>query len=409
MKIIVNEKIKLNKRERYLLILLGTIIFFYFFQKTIFAVQKERIRKLEKQKNKYQEENIEIDKILNEKEKIKENSIRLSREKDRIYIQYFSSLEQSQIIYVLDELLNESKLKILDINFSKPELETENGVSINTMNISILFKGNYEYIIECLKKIKSNPKKILITNIIINSENDDILTGEIGLKLYSLENILNVKENTVSMNSNLNSERKNPFSPIKKNDEGMEILVEDNLINSEEENKIYMDDIVKKSGNNSKVNKNIFNNIQYVQKEYIKEYIPETKSSEGKEKTEKKPEEQKKYKDNSSKYEKQFYIDLSKRNIIINCSENDMIFWIYSCDNLDTKIKLVFLDNKGNKIYIESFEKVTSNEWKCVEFKFPENKFSYPLKLDKIYFELENNIDKSNFIFIDGIDIKNWD
>lgn len=404
----MEKKMRLNKREKDLLILLGIIITFCFFQRKIFPHQTQEILKLEEQKLKYEKEIINMLNILDEKEKIKANSIRMNREKDRAGLQYFSNLEQSQIIYLLDSVLNECKLKILDINFSQPEIEElSNNISIRAMNLSISYRGSYEELLECLNKIKNSPKKFLITNLIIDREDKYILMGEIQLKVYSIENIFDEKDNISVMNATLNSDRKSPFESLQEFDDNKDENIEDgldNIINKEvhtDEDTITFD--------NDKTNNTDRNEI--IQRRDLPEgrnEVSDDKSKKDNGKNKEKPKEKEKPSKTKeeSKEKNNLYLDFSNKDIKVDSPKSDVGFWLYSHNISTIKLKLSFIDQEKKKAYIEKSCVVSENGWNYLEVEVLESTFSYPLKLDKMYFECESNDKNFRFIFIDDINIQ---
>lgn len=404
----MKKKMRLNKREKDLLMLLGIIITFCFFQRKIFPHQKQEILKLEEQKLKYEKEIINMLNILDEKEKIKANSIRMNREKDRAGLQYFSKLEQSQIIYLLDSILNECKLKILDINFSQPEIEElTNNIFYKTMNLSISYKGSYEELLEYLNKIRNSPKKFLITNFTINREDKEILVGEIGLKVYSMENIFDEKDNISVMNAALNPDRKSPFDSLQEFDDNKDENIEDgldNIINKE----VYTDEDTI-NFDNYKTNNTDRNEI--IQRNDLPERRNEvsddkSKKDNGKNKEKPKKEEKPSKTKEESKEKNNLYLDFSNKDIKVDSPKSDVGFWLYSHNISTIKLKLSFIDQEKKKAYIEKSCVVSENGWSYLEVEVLESIFSYPLKLDKMYFECESNDKNFSFIFIDDINIQ---
>ena len=75
---------------------------------------------------------------------------------------YFSNLDQPEIIYLLNEILDNEELDVLDINFNRPSEEQINDLMVKTMNITIPYRGSYgDY--SNYKGVDLSPKKILIS------------------------------------------------------------------------------------------------------------------------------------------------------------------------------------------------------------------------------------------------------
>lgn len=403
----IKDRIRLNKNEKRLLIILFSIILLCFFNRTILINQKRKIVRLEEQKNKYEEESINAVNILKEKDKVNKNSIRLGREKNRIALQYFSCLEQSEIIYLLDDVLKKCKIEIFDIDFSAPKFEMINGISIKSMDLSISYQGTYEELLHSLNKIINSPKKILINSLVVDRESDNVLIGEIELKVYSLEGILNEAKLGRRMTLILNPERKDPFLSFYEDSEENKEKYEDELQNSANEKEIHEDEMP----TDFNIDKNYNDDMDYgdYERENTKKVttIKKTKKVDKKKenKKEKRVEEKPKNKDDYSVVEDRngVYLDLRERNINMDCSKTNIEFWLYSYNDSSLKLELSFLDEEKKEISMEVYKSINSEEWNHIKIKPPKESFTYPLKLDKMYFEFDGGDNDFSFILIDGM------
>lgn len=162
------KKMNLSKNEKYLLVLLGVVVVFWIFNRFIFTSQRNNLQSFKDKKIEYEEKAVENSGILAREKGINEDFISLNREKDTLLLEYFPKLDQSQIIFLLNEILDDSNLEISNLNFSEPQIEEIRGIPINTMDISIPYKGKYGDLLKLMNKIEKSPRKLLITNLIID-------------------------------------------------------------------------------------------------------------------------------------------------------------------------------------------------------------------------------------------------
>src|SRR5690606_34991332 len=105
----------------------------------------------------------------------KENEINkeweaLNQEKKRIVSRYFPKLDQAQIIYLLNSLIEDEKISTMDLNFSRAEFEDIGGFQVKNMGISIPYSGSYEGVINVINRLKESPRKILLSNISMDTD-----------------------------------------------------------------------------------------------------------------------------------------------------------------------------------------------------------------------------------------------
>ncbi len=82
----------------------------------------------------------------------------IQRKKTILSNKYFSKIDQPQVIYLLNDLLDNEDLNVLDISFSKPKEEFIDGLNVNTMDVYIPYRANYEGLVNTIKAITLSPK-----------------------------------------------------------------------------------------------------------------------------------------------------------------------------------------------------------------------------------------------------------
>ncbi len=129
-------------------------------------------------------------KQYNKKEdNIKKEWEMLHRERDEILKNYFPVLDQAQIIYLLNDLIVDDRVNISDLNFANPSEEKLGEMAVQNMSISLPYSGSYDGTMNIIKSLGSSPRRIVVDNLTMDREGDSNLSGNITLKIYSLEGI----------------------------------------------------------------------------------------------------------------------------------------------------------------------------------------------------------------------------
>lgn len=218
---------KISKREKILLYILGALLIAVGYYKFIFSSGLEKINNLKKEKDsisiKYN-----IAKGQSAAIKDKENSLKILNAKIQSKTQnLFPDIIQEKIIADLDNLLSQSKLDGVTIKFTEPQVKAVNadkkqgnGAAKNdeqklldqynqgqkstvkdvltddkkkasnlvaeNMTVSIDFKGSYSNLISFIDKVQNFNKKIVINNLNITSDSSSGISGSISLDFYAV-------------------------------------------------------------------------------------------------------------------------------------------------------------------------------------------------------------------------------
>ena len=206
---------KLTKREKSLILLLIIIIIFWGINNFIFLPQKNKIINLKSEKVKYEEEIKKVNTLLDEYEKSKGNFNNLSNESQRLLNGYFPNIEQAEILYVLNELIDISNLKVVNIDFAETEVEEKSEseeLTIEFMDTTLFYEGKYEELLDFISRVKKSSRKFIVANLKID-RNEGKIMGEITLRAYSILDVFPEGENTINIENISKEERKNPFAP----------------------------------------------------------------------------------------------------------------------------------------------------------------------------------------------------
>ncbi|MGO1470374.1 MAG: LysM peptidoglycan-binding domain-containing protein [Tissierella sp.] len=208
-----NKIRELTNKERFLITLLAIVILFWVSFKYIIDPQIFEIRTLETQINDYTFKIEENNRMFKSWDSIVEERNSLFLEKQNIEKDFFKSLSQPEIIYVLNNLLLESNIVMEGIRFNKSFTETFNEKEIQRMDISIPFEGDFKSLNETIKNIGKETRKMIISSIDMEKGEKTEIAGNINLGIYSLSGIVDKKEDIIIEITNDN--KIDPFIPYK--------------------------------------------------------------------------------------------------------------------------------------------------------------------------------------------------
>ncbi len=382
------------------MILLAVIIMFWLFNRFIFLPQRDKINSLEEKKIYYEEEKIRIDAILANESSIHEDYLNLNRQKDKLLLEYFPKIDQAQIIYLLNDIIDSSNLKILNLDFSEPQIEDILGIPMKTMDITLPYEGKYDELIDFLSKLRTSPRKLLVTNLIMdyNDKNDSIL-GQIRIKVHSLEGIFDDEGDVVAIDTVINIEKQNPFAPFEEYAEKVEDESLDNNTNningySEDLNSVSEETIKGQLIEGFESGKTYFMPSSLNVKGNISRA---TKSKEGKYSL------RFEYNILAVEEENRAYVDIKEKNIAIKYPPDSIGLWIYSYDYSPITIGLRFIDQMGEIYDAEASKGINWQGWRYIEAKPPADISVYPIKIDKLYLELSEGREDFGVILLDGL------
>ena len=388
---------KFTKNEKVLLTLLGIIIIFWAAFRFVITPQASKLQILMDKRYEYKEKISYMNNILKDEKNIDEKWNRLYREKDMITNKYFSNLDQPEIIYLLNEILDNEELDVLDINFNRPSEEQINDLMVKTMNITIPYRSSYEGLIQTIKGVDLSPKKILISDLIMDKVEDNQLAGNISLKIYSLEGIVETGEDFSYIDIVSDSDKFNPFRPFDNYKEVDEGLVGDSIdnVNSisgevsslDEYNKEILEDFESEGLYFMPSNQNIKGSVSKSTNSKSKKYSLRFE-----------------YNIVALADENRAYIDLTDKNIMLKYPPLSIGLWVYSYNYSPATLGIRLKGQAGEKVDVELAKGISWVGWEYIEIKPPEDLSLYPLQLDRIYLELNYNRDDYGVLLFDKLE-----
>ncbi|WP_422487182.1 LysM peptidoglycan-binding domain-containing protein [Gudongella sp. DL1XJH-153] len=187
----------LTKSEKILLTLLAIVGIAYLGNQYILVPQDEKIQALQVEKYELETKISEMNATLRREDDIKKEWELLHRERNQILSYYFPTLDQAQIIYLLNDLLPEDQVEIADLNFSRPSSENVSEMEVFNMGISVPFTGDYTGIEEMVRAIELSPRRMMVDSLSLDRSADNQLSGSMSLKVYSLEGLAEMEEEDV--------------------------------------------------------------------------------------------------------------------------------------------------------------------------------------------------------------------
>jgi len=377
---------QLTSNEKLLLSLLVVVVFIWLAYKFVLTPQAERLNMLRTQKIEYQEKIISMNETLRKESGIKKEWEELSKEKENIVAKYFPSLDQAQIIYLLNTLMEDENISTRDYNFSRREYENFGDFQVRNMTISIPYSGNYDGIVGLINRLKGSPRRILLDNITVDKGENDQLNGNIALKIYSLEGIAESDRNVVFIEVP-ESDKNSPFASYEDFDKDDVAIGTDNTADV----KPYVEETL--------LDFEVRNNYFLPSHSLVKGNVSLSQTAKSK-----KYSLRLEYNIVAIKDENRAYIDISKNNITLKYPPNTIGLWIHSYSYSPATIGIGLKGQMGEEIFLPFTEGIGWTGWKYVELSPPTDISIYPLKLEKLYLELPKDRDDIGVVLLDKLE-----
>lgn len=396
MKLMKLKKIKtrsLTKNEKFLLIALGFVIFIWAIFSFVLTPQAEKLSILEADKMNFENQIIENTIALEKEKSIDDEWRELDSQRGVILSNYFPKLDQAQIIYLLNDLLEEDNVEISNINFSRPSMENFGDIQANQMSVSIPFTGEYDGVMSIIKALNNSPRKIALDRISMD-QNGNLLSGNMELKIYSLEGIADVDPDIIYIDQASNDGISTPFPPYNEGD-----FVEDNLGGFPGDMDIdgegnYVED---KSGK-------LLHDFELGYYNFIPSSplvkgsaISSTNRKSGKYSL------RLEYNILALEKENRAYIDISKPTIEFKIPPSSLGLWVNSYGYSPGTLAMTLKGQGGEKIEVDLVEGIRWMGWEYVETRLPEDLKLYPLSVENIYYETPYNSDEYGVLLLDKL------
>lgn len=388
------QKLKrtLTKREKNLLILLALVIISWIITRFIITPQYNKFQTLNLAKQEYENRIQQMNSMLEQEDIISRDLEKLKIEEFVLTNKYFSRLDQSEIISLLSDILDNEGFSVQDIIFEEPVKEQIGDLNIHRLDIDIPYNGNYQGLKDSLKGITSSPKKIIINCVIADKGEEDSIIGNISLRIYSLNND-DIDEGSVNIGEVSSNLKSDPFKPF----DNYEDIIEEETVSDNIHNEI---DITEE-----KYNMEILEDFE----KGSFEFIPSSQHVTGDIYLSNKS------KSNKSSLKLEFnilaiedenkaFVDLSERNIVVKYPPSSSGLWVYSYGYSPVVLGIRLKGQNNEQIDITLSEGVSWTGWKFVEANMPSDLTLYPLKIDKIFIDLAYNRDDYGVLLFDRLE-----
>lgn len=382
---------ELTKNEKVLLSLLCIIILSWIVYRFIITPQIEKLKDLSTQKIEYQTKIDEMNDVLRGESRINKEWDSLHKEKEEIVSRYFPRMDQPQIIYLLNRLIESENLSVIDLNFNRPGYEDIGGFQVKSMDISIPYKGSYAGVIDIINSLRYSPRKILVDSLSMDRDNLEDLNGNMSLRVYSLDGIADTDKDVVYIDTAISEPKQTPFLPYTE-------FAEDQLDNSisVEENTPIEDDFIRRQ---------VLHDFEYMNYNLIPsstmvkgKVLPSTVAKSNKYSL------RFEYNILALEKENRAYVDISKSNITLKYPPNSIGMWVYAYGYSPGTIGLSLKGQAGEEIDVKATEGVNWMGWQYIEASVPMDIKLYPLNIDKLYYELPYNRDDFGVLLFDKLE-----
>ncbi|HZJ76858.1 MAG TPA: LysM peptidoglycan-binding domain-containing protein, partial [Oscillospiraceae bacterium] len=355
----------------------------------IILPQSESLTAKQKDKNRYENELIEIQTVITSEKEIDSKFTYTNNTINMLSKKYFSEIDQSRFILLINELLEGTDLFVQNIFFSTQRSEGIGDALVESMSVTLPYEGEYSSLLLFLERIRKHNPKAIIQNIDIKIKEKELLSGTILLDFYSLPDLVrNGPAGYLFGSSEINPD---PFYSFEDY-----FIIDDN----------YYETIdlsgVKINFDTPRILIEGFDNK-------ILNFVPSHPSIKG-EIAQNKNSKQGPcslglhYSFPPIQDEKHVHIVLnSEKSIILQPPEN-IGLWVYSYDTTKHGITLGIGDKKGEKHDICLYDNIDWIGWKHLKVDVPQDSPLYPIKIEKIMVDIDSTDDGKGTLLFDALE-----
>lgn len=380
---------ELSKREKMLLVVVICLGIIFVLNKFVLIPQMQQLSDSKILLEQYKTRSDSNEQIKESKVQL-ENKIKVrEQELDEIKGSYFDSVEQEVAIWVINNSLESTELKLSALTFNKENPFAE-GIDVDYLRVEVPFEGNYFDVTKFIENIKKYEKEIVVEKLEMVVNDKKKIEGVVGLGFYSLSNVEKIQENDMT-NIDFNKET-DPFRPFNASEDGglLQIAPEGFDIND-----IVIEPI------NSKVL------LEDFERADVKAVMGDTTGrcdfgldsnvTSGKNSL------SVNYNFSLDSFNRSFVVNLEKERIDVTKPAESYQLNLYSYSESDLKISLRFLGADG-RIYENNLaSSIDWVGWKTLETSIETKHSIYPMRLQGIKVELGNSDVGSGEILLDTL------
>ena len=381
-------RINMSKKEKSLLLLLIMVVLIFVFYKFLLTPQQKNLLQIEDEKIKDLDKFSQINTVLAKEASLNKELAELSSEYQQLNKKYYSGINQPEIMYELNKIIYESNLTIPNISFSSPEILEIEEVKVDSLSVSLPYRGTYKDLNDFLKKLRDNPKKLLVSQLSMAKDVDDLLSGQINLEVFSNGSQSGAKDTFYYNNSYEPIINDNPFESFGGFTEEEYLYDDFEGFDNEADKRIVMDDLETGKAFFMGTSSDVTGDLSRVN------FAKNGKTSLRLE-----------YFISTNFKEERAYVVLDDRDINFKYPPDSIGVWAYSYGYSPVTVGMRFQDLDGRKIDMELARGISWMGWEYISASPPKDLSIYPLKLDRIYLQLEPNRNEFGVILFDGIEV----
>ncbi|MDH8679414.1 hypothetical protein QE109_14745 [Fusibacter bizertensis] len=174
---------RISRRDKYLLILLGFVLVFALYYFLLMQPQENKIKDLEADYSNWVSMKADVDmKIISERS-IDRNIEDLTTTLNLATNDYYDQISQEDMLATLSGYAEGSPLSLTDMTFTSDISLTPGTVQYNA---TVGFNGDYDALLSYIRSVRNNEKKILVKEIAISNSMLDGLQGKLMLEFNAL-------------------------------------------------------------------------------------------------------------------------------------------------------------------------------------------------------------------------------
>jgi hypothetical protein len=377
-------KMKLSKRERNLLIGLGVVLLLWGYYRFIISPQSKSLTAKREDKAHYENELIEIQTIIASEEEVDNKFAYINDEIDELSKKYFSKIDQSRFILLINELLEGTDLFVQNISFSPQRTEGIGDALVEVMSVTLPYEGKYSSLLLFLERIREHNPKTVIQNMNIKIKEGELLSGTILLDFYCLPDL--VRDTSIGYLFDSSEINPDPFYSF-----------EDYFI-------IGTIDLsgVKINFDSSRVLVEGFDNK-------VLDFVPSHPSIKGEIATNQNSKQGANslglyYSFPPIQDEKQVHVVFDSREALISKPPESIGLWVHSNDTTKHNINLRIKDREGEKYDINLYNNVDWIGWKHLKANIPQDSSLYPMEIERIIIDIDSTDDGKGTLLFDALE-----
>ncbi len=380
---------RLSKRERNLLIGLGVVLLLFGYYRFIISPQLKDLAVKQEDKTRYENELAEMQTVIDSEKEIDNKSAQINDEIGVLSEKYFSKIDQSRFILLINELLEDTDLFVQNTSFAPLRTEGIGDALVEVMSVTLPYEGKYSSLLLFLEKIREHNPKTLIQNLDIKIKEKELLSGSVVLDFYSLPDL--AEDNSIAHLFDSSETNPDPFYSF-----------EDYFIIGDGYYGAIDLSNVKINFDSSRVLVEGFDNK-------ILDFVPSHPSIKGEIAANKNS----KQGDSSLglyysyppiQEEKQVHVVLNSREAIISRPPENIGLWVYSYDATRHNIRLRIKDKTGEKYDIALYNNIDWIGWKHLGINVPQDSSLYPMEIERIIVDIDSIDDGKGTLLFDALE-----